>query len=135
MWPARRLRESGWCGDEDCEEPIKDAIAAEIVMVPLDRDEEPIHEDCAICGEDADETAYFAKLLNGPERSEGPKFSPTFCDERCERITSAPEEVQGRNETAYSPRARTVPSGASGIRRSGSGSRRPRARRVRAGPR
>jgi prolyl-tRNA synthetase len=51
----------GWCGDEDCEEPIKDAIAAEIVMVPLDRDEEPVHDECAICGEDAEETAYFAK--------------------------------------------------------------------------
>jgi len=51
----------GWCGDEDCEEPIKDAIAAEIVMVPLDRDEEPVHEECAICGETAEETAYFAK--------------------------------------------------------------------------
>jgi len=51
----------GWCGDEDCEDPIKDAIAAEIVMVPLDRDEEPIHDECAICGEDAEETAYFAK--------------------------------------------------------------------------
>ena len=51
----------GWCGDEACEEPIKDAIAAEIVMVPLDRDEEPIHEECAICGDDAEETAYFAK--------------------------------------------------------------------------
>ncbi|WP_136687676.1 proline--tRNA ligase [Halorhabdus amylolytica] len=51
----------GWCGDEDCEEPIKDAIAAEIVMVPKDRDEEPIHDDCAICGEEAEETAYFAK--------------------------------------------------------------------------
>ena len=51
----------GWCGDEACEEPIKDAIAAEIVMVPLDRDEEPIHDECAICGEPAEETAYFAK--------------------------------------------------------------------------
>jgi prolyl-tRNA synthetase len=51
----------GWCGDEDCEEPIKEAIAAEIVMVPLDRDEEPIHDECAICGEEAEETAYFAK--------------------------------------------------------------------------
>jgi len=51
----------GWCGDEDCEEPIKDAIAAEIVMVPKDRDEEPIHDDCAICGDEAEETAYFAK--------------------------------------------------------------------------
>ena len=52
---------AGWCGDEACEAPIKDAIAAEIVMVPLDRDEEPIHEECAICGEPAVETAYFAK--------------------------------------------------------------------------
>jgi len=51
----------GWCGDEACEEPIKDAIAAEIVMVPLDREEAPIHDDCAICGEAAVETAYFAK--------------------------------------------------------------------------
>jgi prolyl-tRNA synthetase len=51
----------GWCGDEDCEEPIKEAIAAEIVMVPLGRDEEPVHDDCAICGEKAQETAYFAK--------------------------------------------------------------------------
>jgi len=30
-------------------------------MVPLDRDEEPVHDDCAICGEAAKETAYFAK--------------------------------------------------------------------------
>ncbi|MEF8813419.1 MAG: proline--tRNA ligase [Halovenus sp.] len=51
----------GWCGDEGCEEPIKETIAAEIVMVPLDRDEEPIQDECAICGEAAEETAYFAK--------------------------------------------------------------------------
>jgi prolyl-tRNA synthetase len=51
----------GWCGDEACEEPIKDAIAAEIVMVPMDPDEDPIHDECAICGEDATETAYFGK--------------------------------------------------------------------------
>jgi prolyl-tRNA synthetase len=52
---------TGWCGDEDCEAEIKDQIAAEIVMVPLDRDEEPIHETCGVCGEEAVETAYFAK--------------------------------------------------------------------------
>jgi prolyl-tRNA synthetase len=56
-----------WCGDEDCEDEIKEQIAAEIVMVPLAEDEasdaEPIHEDeaCAVCGDDAAETAYFAK--------------------------------------------------------------------------
>jgi prolyl-tRNA synthetase len=66
-----------WCGDEDCEAEIKDQIAAEIVMVPLgegsaaraasefegDRVPEPDHEgeDCAVCGDDAEQTAYFAK--------------------------------------------------------------------------
>ncbi len=52
---------AGWCGEAACEEPIKDAIAAEIVMVPLERDQEPVHDTCAICGESATETAYFAK--------------------------------------------------------------------------
>jgi prolyl-tRNA synthetase len=52
---------TGWCGDEACETEIKDQIAAEIVMLPLDRDEEPVHETCGICGEAATETAYFAK--------------------------------------------------------------------------
>jgi len=55
-----------WCGDEDCEAEIKDQIAAEIVMVPFHDEDEPgdvIHEgkDCAICGDGATETAYFAK--------------------------------------------------------------------------
>jgi prolyl-tRNA synthetase len=52
-----------WCGDEDCETEIKDQIAAEIVMVPLDDEEAEIHHDadCAICDGDAVETAYFAK--------------------------------------------------------------------------
>jgi prolyl-tRNA synthetase len=52
---------AGWCGDEACETEIKDQIAAEIAMVPMDRDAEPIHEDCAVCGDSATETAYFAK--------------------------------------------------------------------------
>ena len=51
----------GWCGDEACEEPIKDAIGAEIVMVPLDRDDDPVQEECALCERAATETAYFAK--------------------------------------------------------------------------
>jgi len=51
-----------WCGDETCEEPIKEPLSAEIVMCPFD-DEEEINEDdvCAICGEKATQTAYFAK--------------------------------------------------------------------------
>jgi prolyl-tRNA synthetase len=54
-----------WCGDEACEEPIKEAIAAEIVLVPFDDDEDkhlPLDGvDCAICDESAEETAFFAK--------------------------------------------------------------------------
>jgi prolyl-tRNA synthetase len=56
-----------WCGEEDCEEEIKDQIAAEIVMVPFEEDDE-YHADgddedgeCAVCGEDAERTAYYAK--------------------------------------------------------------------------
>jgi prolyl-tRNA synthetase len=52
-----------WCGDEDCEAEIKEQIAAEIVMVPLDDEGAEIHdgETCALCDDDAVETAYFAK--------------------------------------------------------------------------
>ena len=55
-----------WCGEEACETEIKDQIAAEIVMVPFHAEDEPgelVHEGeaCAICGDEAVETAYFAK--------------------------------------------------------------------------
>ena len=50
-----------WCGDEACETVVKEEIAAEIVMVPLDRDEEPVGDECGVCGDEAEETAYFAK--------------------------------------------------------------------------
>jgi prolyl-tRNA synthetase len=57
-----------WCGDEDCETEIKDQIAAEIVMVPMKGNDEQHHSavregdcDCAVCGEAAETTAYFAK--------------------------------------------------------------------------
>ena len=50
-----------WCGKEECEEKVKEQVHAEIVMVPLDRDEESPEESCAVCGEEAEQTAYFAK--------------------------------------------------------------------------
>ncbi|MEZ3115977.1 proline--tRNA ligase [Halobaculum sp. MBLA0147] len=59
--------EAPWCGEEACEDEIKDQIAAEIAMVPF-ADEDPYHPDgddedgeCAVCGESAERTAYFAK--------------------------------------------------------------------------
>jgi len=52
---------TGWCGEESCEAEIKDQIAAEIAMTPMDPDEEPIHETCGVCGEPATTTAYFAR--------------------------------------------------------------------------
>ena len=59
-----------WCGDPACEEAIKEKVAAEIVMQPLDDEggatelspEQPEEgAECAVCGESADELAYFAK--------------------------------------------------------------------------
>ncbi|PSP38993.1 proline--tRNA ligase [Halobacteriales archaeon QH_7_65_31] len=52
---------TGWCGDEACETEIKDQIAAEIVMLPLEADTEPVHDSCGVCGDPAAETAFFAK--------------------------------------------------------------------------
>lgn len=50
-----------WCGDEVCETVIKDEVAADIVMVPLEEDTDPPANSCAVCGEPAVETAYFAR--------------------------------------------------------------------------
>ncbi len=59
-----------WCGDEACEEAIKEKIGAEIVMQPFAEEGgsssgEPARPEedavCAICGDPADQIAYFAK--------------------------------------------------------------------------
>ena len=52
---------TAWCGEETCEAEIKEQIAAEIVMVPFEEDAEPPAETCAVCGNPARETAYFAR--------------------------------------------------------------------------
>ncbi|PSQ17547.1 proline--tRNA ligase [Halobacteriales archaeon QS_8_69_26] len=52
---------AAWCGDQACEEVIKEEIAAEIVMVPLDEDHDPIDDECAVCEDPAGSTAYYAK--------------------------------------------------------------------------
>lgn len=50
-----------WCGDEACEAKVKDQIHAEIVMAPFEDERDTVEGECAICGEDAVEIAYFAK--------------------------------------------------------------------------
>jgi prolyl-tRNA synthetase len=59
-----------WCGNEECEDEIKDQVAAEIVVLPFREDSEPasiqasdehIEGECAVCGENAERWAYFAK--------------------------------------------------------------------------
>ena len=59
-----------WCGDEECEQEIKDEVSAEIVVLPFQEDskpatiqesEEEIDGECSICGEEAERWAYFAK--------------------------------------------------------------------------
>jgi len=52
---------TGWCGDEACDDEIAAEIAAGIVMLPLEEDADPIHDTCGVCGDEAVETAYFAK--------------------------------------------------------------------------
>ena len=67
---SRGYVKTRWCGKEECEAEIKDEVAAEIVVLPLQEDskpatiqasEEQISGDCAICGEEAKRWAYFAK--------------------------------------------------------------------------
>ncbi|MFA9517678.1 proline--tRNA ligase [Halopenitus sp. H-Gu1] len=57
--------ETPWCGEQACEAEIKEQIAAEIVMVPFEDDDELVGDDhdetCGVCGEEAVRTAYFAK--------------------------------------------------------------------------
>jgi prolyl-tRNA synthetase len=64
---------TAWCGDEACEEVIKEKVAAEIAMLPLEDGVAPEADveggeavevegdECTMCGEPATEVAYFAK--------------------------------------------------------------------------
>jgi prolyl-tRNA synthetase len=61
-----------WCGDEACETVVKDEIAAEVVLLPIDATEDdpedardaapdPDADECAVCGDPAEHVAHFAK--------------------------------------------------------------------------
>jgi prolyl-tRNA synthetase len=67
---SRGYVKTRWCGQEECEAEVKDEVAAEIVILPFDEDSKPdtlqeederIDGDCAVCGEEAERWAYFAK--------------------------------------------------------------------------
>ena len=67
---SRGYVKTRWCGKEECEAEIKDEVSAEIVVLPFQEDskpatiqasEEQIDGDCAVCGDNAERWAYFAK--------------------------------------------------------------------------
>lgn len=67
---SRGYVKTRWCGDEACEDEVKDEVSAEIVVLPFREDskpatiqdsEEEIDGECAVCGEKAERWAYFAK--------------------------------------------------------------------------
>ena len=67
---SRGYVKTRWCGDEVCEEEVKDEVSAEIVVLPFREDskpatiqdsEEEIEGNCAVCGEEAERWVYFAK--------------------------------------------------------------------------
>lgn len=50
---------AAWCGDESCEERVKDETGADVRLIPLAR-EEP-RTTCVVCGKESKHVAYFAK--------------------------------------------------------------------------
>jgi prolyl-tRNA synthetase len=50
-----------WCGDQSCEDRIKDETMATIRVIPFGREHDGRKGVCASCGKDADTLAYFAR--------------------------------------------------------------------------
>lgn len=51
-----------WCGDEACEDSIKDQTGATLRCIPLEDEQEILGEGkCVCCGKPADKMAYFAR--------------------------------------------------------------------------
>lgn len=67
---SRGYVKARWCGEEACEAEVKEEVSAEIVVLPFEEDSKPatiqasekeIKGECAVCGEEAERWAYFAK--------------------------------------------------------------------------
>jgi prolyl-tRNA synthetase len=52
---------SWWCGDEACEDKIKEETMATIRVIPLNQEAEGAAGDCVYCGRKGRELAYFAR--------------------------------------------------------------------------
>ncbi|MEE8186138.1 MAG: proline--tRNA ligase [Nitrososphaerales archaeon] len=50
---------AAWCGDESCEERVKDETGADIRLIPLTREE--ARTTCVVCRKESKHVAYFAK--------------------------------------------------------------------------
>ncbi len=48
-----------WCGDDSCEEKVKEDTRATIRLIPFN--EKPANENCIVCGQKAVETTYLAR--------------------------------------------------------------------------
>lgn len=51
-----------WCGDQACEDEIKDRFSASSRCMPFDQT--PIGETCVCCGKPAKKVIYFAKHID-----------------------------------------------------------------------
>ncbi|MEW5901568.1 MAG: proline--tRNA ligase, partial [Acidobacteriota bacterium] len=52
---------SWWCGDESCEDGIKEETMATVRLIPLEEDEDTGRHVCVYCRKKAKERAYFAR--------------------------------------------------------------------------
>jgi len=59
MEEERGLFLASWCGEEECEEKVKEDTRATIRCIPFDREIE--HKNCLVCDKKAEEVVYFAR--------------------------------------------------------------------------
>lgn len=59
MTGDKGFAKAAWCGDETCENKMKDDLAATIRCIPFEQ--EKISDTCVVCGKKADKTVYIGK--------------------------------------------------------------------------
>ena len=61
MESKRGFIKAFWCGDQDCEEKIKEETMATIRIIPLDQDKKEVQGKCVLCQRPSKSLVYFAK--------------------------------------------------------------------------